>query len=166
MAEAAAEGILTFSPPDKAARKVLFAKMTAEAQKYEEPDQLLQAKVVLNMCFEIKANVFSSTIKSMVKMLKFYGDYHEPVGKETLRSTALKVTNKLASCLRESPFAALLKRAAELSLTVVTSRTVPAPEEEIDLSEEEDIPFSTNTTFTSHRITTWYFKFPNPTFMI
>ena len=142
MADNTATEIMKYSPGDKAARKQLFVKMSAEAQKYKEPDQLLQAKIVLNVCFETKASDFAATVKAMVKLLKYYGDYHEPARKETLRSAALKVANKLSSCLRESPFAALLKRAAELSLTVVTSRTPQAPEEEIDLSDEDDVPLS------------------------
>ena len=123
MSDSTTAEILKYSPGDKAARKSLFVKMSAEAQKYKEPDQLLQAKVILNVCFETKASDFAATVKAMVKLLRYYGDYHAPSGKETLRSAALKVANKLSSCLRESAFAALMKRAAELSLTVVTSRT-------------------------------------------
>ena len=76
----ATEAISTYSPPGKPERKAIFSKMVAEAKKYKEPDQLLQAKTVLNMAFDIKANDFSVTAKAMIKLLKLYGDYNEPPG--------------------------------------------------------------------------------------
>ena len=46
----------TFTPQGVAERKALFAKMVKEAGRFKNPDELLQAKIVLTLQFEIKAN--------------------------------------------------------------------------------------------------------------
>ena len=144
--------LATFSPGDIPTRKKLLKQMITDATRYKSPDELLQAKVILSMCFEVKANEFASTAKAMLKLLRLYPTlYHEPARKETQREAALKVTNLLCSTIRESTFAAVLSRAAALQLNVVSTRTAPEPEETIDLSDIEDVPLSTNTQFTTHR---------------
>ena len=57
---------------------------------------------------------------------------------------ALKVAELLCSTMSEKAFSEVLSRAASLSLNVSTEREVPIPEEEIDLSDVEDIPLSAN----------------------
>ena len=143
--------VSAYSPGNKAERKAIFQKLTSEATPFSEPDQLLQVKSILNLYFEVKANDFSSTVKAMVKFLKLYGDYTAPSGKESLRSASLKVANKLCLSLRETAHAALLSRATALSLTIVSKRAPQQPVVEIDLSDEDEVPLSTNTSFSSHR---------------
>ena len=146
------EALQNYSPGAARERKAVFVKMTAEAKKYREPDQLLQAKVVINMYFEVKANEFAATTKAMVKLLKLYPDgYNAPPTEETRVGAALKVANLLCNAVEETTFAAISSRAAALSLNVVSNRKVQLPEEAIDLSDEEEVPLSTNTTFTTHR---------------
>ena len=146
------ESLASYNPGSKSERKTVFTKMTAEAKLYKEPDQLLQAKVVVNMYFEVKANEFAATTKAMVKLLKLYPTkYTAPPGKENQRRVALKVANLLCNEVQETTYAAILARAAALSLNVVANRKIQQPEEAIDLSDEEDVPLSTNTTFTTHR---------------
>jgi len=141
-----------FTPGDPEERKRNFNKMVVEATRFKEPNQLLQAEVVITMYFEIKANEFSSSAKAMKKLLKLYHElYHEPARMETKREAALKVANLLCTTVREATFAAILSRAAALSLNVVSTREAAHPEEGIDLSDEEDVPLSTNTAFSSHR---------------
>jgi len=126
--------------------------MLEQARKYKHPEELLHAKIVLSMCFDVKANEFSASARTMVQLLKLYPNYHAPpAGIETKRSAALKVANALVLTLSEDAFASLLSRAAQLSLNVVTTRPLPLPDEELDLSDMEDIPLSTNTKFSSHR---------------
>ena len=141
----------TFAAGVKTERKNLFGKMFLEAKKYKEPDQLLQAKTILLLQFEVKSNEFSSTVKAMVKLLKLYPSYREPATAETLRSAALSIIDVLCRTLRESAFASLMSRATELALSIVTTRTLPPPVEELDLSDMEDIPLSTNAKFSTHR---------------
>ena len=146
------ESLKTYVPGEATERKLLFNKMVAEAKKYKEPDQLLQAKIIINMSFEVKANKFAATTNAMVKLLKLYPTlYTQPPARETQRAAALKIANLLCNAVRETTFAAVLARAAELSLNIVSNRKVQQPDEGIDLSDEDDIPLSTNTTFTTHR---------------
>ena len=113
--EIAAAELMKFTPGDKDERKTTFNKRSKETERYKEPDQLLQARTIINMCFEVKVKELAATPKTMVKLLSYYGDYTAaPHGSETARSVALKVVNKLCSCLRESVFTALLTRAAQL----------------------------------------------------
>ena len=146
------ESLVNYNPGSMTERKAVFVKMTAEAKRYKEPDQLLQAKVVINMYFEVKANEFAATTKAMVKLLKMYPtQYTAPPGRESQRRAALKVANLLCNTVKEETFAAILARAAALSLNVVSNRKVQQPEEAIDLSDEDEVPLSTNTKFTTHR---------------
>ena len=43
------------------------------------------------------------------------------------------------------------KRATQLGLILVTQREVSSPEETIDLSDEDEVPLSTDTKFVTHR---------------
>ena len=143
--------INSFTPGDAVKRKALFTKMTDQATRYRHPDQLLQAQVVIIMCYDIKANAFCVTPKAMVKLLTLYDDYREPEGTETCRAAALKVTNKLISCLTDETFGLVLQRTAVLSLQLITQRTMPSGPAVLDLSDEEDVPLSVDTKFTSHK---------------
>ena len=85
--------------------------MFTEAKTFRNPKEDLQAKVILNVCFEIKSGEFSVTMKAMVKLLKLYRDYNAPEGsRETQRTAALKVSNKLTSCISDETFKAVTKR--------------------------------------------------------
>ena len=146
------EQIKTYTPGDAAERKATFAKMTSEATMYRSPKEDLQAKTILNVCLEIKNNEFSVTTKAMVKLLKLYRDYVPPPGvAESQQTAALKVCNKLIACISDETFSVVAKRAGQLALTLNTQRQLPAQEETIDLSDEEEVPLSTDTKFTPHR---------------
>ena len=146
------EAITGYKPGNSAERKAIFKKMFAEAKTFRNPKEDLQAKVILNACFEIKTGEFSVTMKAMVKLLKLYRDYNAPeVSKETQRTAALKVSNKLTSCISDDAFAVVAKRVQQLNLILITQREIPPPEVTIDLSDEEEVPLSTDTKFTTHR---------------
>ena len=141
-----------YTPGDKAARKAVFKKMTSEATLYRSPKEELQGKTILNLCSEVKNSEFSVTVKAMVKLLKLYRDYVAPEhSKETQQTAALKVCNKLTSCISEETLAVVARRATQLNLTLITQRELPPEKEVIDLSDEEDVPLSTDTNFTTHR---------------
>ena len=141
-----------YTPGDQAARKAIFKKMTSEATLYRSPKEDLQGKTILNLCSEVKNGDFSVTTKVMVKLLKIYRDYNAPEhSKENQQTTALKVCNKLTSCISEETLAVVAKRAAQLNLTLITQRELSPEKEMIDfLSEEEDVSLSTDTNFTTH----------------
>ena len=141
-----------YTPGDAAARKAVFKKMTSEATLYRSPKEELQGKTILNLCSEVKNSDFSVTVKAMVKLLRLYRDYCAPEhSKETQQTAALKVCNKLTSCIAEETLAVVARRAKQLNLTLITQRDLPPEKEVIDLSDEEDVPLSTDTTFTTHR---------------
>jgi hypothetical protein len=145
------EQIKTYAPGDAPARKGLFNKMFSQAKNYRDPDQELQAKVILNAYFELQKNSFSVTVRAMVSLLRLYRDYTEPSQEENLQTASLKVANRLVSAIRVETFAAVKLRASQLNIPLHTQRQLPAPAVEFDLSDEEEVPLSTNSQFTSHR---------------
>ena len=145
------EQVKTYSPGDAQARKTLFNELYKQAQNYRDPDQELQAKVILNAYFELQQNSFALSVRAMVNLLKLYRDYVEPEGRETFQTVSLKVANKLISAVRVETCSALRLRASQLNIPVHTQRELPEPEVEFDLSDEEEVPLSTNTQFTFHR---------------
>ena len=142
-----------FRPGDNtlAQRKSIFTRMQNQATKYKFPDEDLQAQIILNMCYEIKANSFAVSTAAMVRLLKTYGDYHEPVDAENSRTAALKICNKLVECISDETFKLVTQLTADLSLNLVTQRMVLEEEEEIDLSDIEEIPLTTATKFSTHK---------------
>ena len=66
------ETINQYSPGNLVERKAAFTRMVAEAKRFTEPDDELQAKIIINMAYDVKANQFSATAKAMIKLLKLY----------------------------------------------------------------------------------------------
>ena len=78
------EEVMKYTPGNANARKALFKKLVTQATKYRNPDEDLQAKVIINACYDIKANAFSVTPQTMIKLLQLYRDYVVPETTETL----------------------------------------------------------------------------------
>ena len=140
----------SYVPGTQAVRKAKFNRMLEQARKYKAEflDQELMAAIVLNFCTAIKDSDFVVKLERMVDLLQVFGGY-TPSPSETLRTASLKVSNKLCETLTEEFFAAVLERAIQINVRVITSRKVAEPE--IDLDDEDDVPLATDTTFSSHK---------------
>ena len=93
--------IKSFTPGNTADKKKIWKEMVSEAKRFKEPDESLQAKTVLIMTYDVKANSFTATASAMVRFLKLYPSYREPAKKETQREAALKVAELLCSSHNE-----------------------------------------------------------------
>lgn len=111
--------IKAYSPGNAQARKTLFSE---QAKNYRDPDQVLQAKVILNAYFELQKNSFAVSARAMVNLLKLYRDYIAPDNKDTLQTACLKVANRLISAVRVETFSVVKLRASQLKIHIHAPR--------------------------------------------
>ena len=59
--------------------------------------------------------------------------------------------NKLVECIEDDTFKIVMKLTVDLSLQLVTQHQLPEEEQEIDLSDMEDVPLTMTTKFSTHK---------------